>query len=81
MADKILNLNKPIYELAMEHPDFVEVFAHLGFTDITKPGMLKTAGRFMTIPKGAALKKLNLADVIARLEQQGFTIIGKEDAS
>lgn len=80
MSNKTLDLNKSIFELASEHPDFVEVFASLGFTDITKPRMLNTAGRFMTIPKGAALKKQDLTDVIEQLEQKGFTLINKESA-
>ena len=78
MRNKTLSLEKSIFELASEHPDFVEVFASLGFTDITKPGMLNTAGRFMTIPKGAKLKKLNLNEVIIQLEEKGFSVTTKE---
>ena len=33
------------------------ILAEIGFVDILKPGMLNTAGRFMTIPKGAAMRK------------------------
>ena len=31
---KILDLNKPVFELAKEYPDFVDIFASLGFADI-----------------------------------------------
>ena len=48
----------------------------LGFKDITKPGMLATAGRWMTIPKGAALKKLEMDTIIQKLAERGF--IAKE---
>lgn len=47
----------------------------LGFEDITKPGMLNTVGRFMTIPKGAAMKGISLAKVKEVFEEKGFKII------
>ena len=46
------------------------MLAELGFSDIAKPGMLESVGRFMTIPKGAALKKIPLADVRAYYESK-----------
>ncbi len=76
MEMKKLNLNKSVYELCKEHVELPEILAQLGFTDITKPGMLQTAGRFMTIPKGAILKKLNLEQVKETLTAKGYEIIG-----
>jgi hypothetical protein len=35
----------------------------LGFHDIAKPGMLQTVGRFMTLSKGIALKKVSMETV------------------
>ena len=58
MDGKILDLSKTVHELCANDPDIKDILAEIGFTDITRPGMLATAGRFMTIPKGAALKKL-----------------------
>jgi hypothetical protein len=46
----------------------------LGFTDITKPGMLNTAGRFMTLPKGAAMKGIGLDVIKTAFEKNGFTV-------
>jgi hypothetical protein len=46
----------------------------LGFSDITKPGMLNTAGRFMTIRKGALLKKISLEQIAGAFEKHGFVI-------
>ncbi|HPB17938.1 MAG TPA: DUF1858 domain-containing protein [Clostridia bacterium] len=48
---------------------------HLGFNKIVKPGMLNTAGRFMTIPKGAVLRKIDIAVIKKTLKEQGFDII------
>lgn len=73
---KTINLSKTIYELIAENPEIVEILAGLGFSDITKPGMLNTAGRFMTLPKGAALKKLSLENVKEVLEEKGYHVEG-----
>ena len=47
----------------------------LGFIDIIKPGMMHTAGRFMTLKKGAELKKISLDRVIETLRNSGYKII------
>ncbi len=73
---KIINLNKTIYDIAGEYPEIVEILAELGFSDIEKPGMLQTAGRFMTLPKGAALKKISLEHMKEILEEKGYHIVG-----
>lgn len=76
MEKKRINLNSSVYELYKEYPELPELLAQLGFTDITKPGMLQTAGRFMTITKGAVLKKLNLDQIKETLVAKGYEIIG-----
>lgn len=76
MEKNKLNLNHSVYELCKEHQELPELLSQLGFTDITKPGMLHTAGRFMTIPKGAALKKLSLEQIKETLTAKGYEIIG-----
>jgi hypothetical protein len=40
-----------------------------------KPGMLSTAGRFMTIPKGALLKKISLDSIIKELSDSGYHVM------
>ncbi len=47
MEEKILDMSKTVYELCTADPEILPILAELGFTDITKPGMLVTAGRFM----------------------------------
>lgn len=72
--DKTIDLNKSVYDIVTEFPEITEVFTTLGFTDITKPGMLQTAGRIMTIPKGAAMKKMDLETVKAAFREKGYQI-------
>ena len=50
-----IDLNETVFALCTKHPDLIGILSDLGFTDITKPGMLQSAGRFMTPAKGAAL--------------------------
>ena len=40
--------------------------------------MLQTAGRYMTIPKGAKMKKIPLEKVIGLFEENGFIVKGVE---
>ena len=60
---KILDLNKPVFELAKEYPDFIEIFAGLGFKDIKNPVMLNSMGRFITINKVAEMKGITLEKI------------------
>ncbi|MDI9441520.1 MAG: DUF1858 domain-containing protein [Firmicutes bacterium] len=72
--EKIIDLNKTVYELVQEHPELVEIMAELGFASITNPAMLKTAGRIMTLPKGAAMKGKDLEEIKVELTKRGYTV-------
>lgn len=74
MQEKIIDLSKTVYEICSADPEAAEILAGAGFTDITKPGMLKTAGRFMTIPKGAVMKKISMDTVKQAFTEQGYKI-------
>lgn len=77
MADgRRLDLSKSVFELCGCHPGLSDAMAELGFTDILKPGMLATAGRFMTIPKGAAMKRIDIGVIVEKLREKGFVIEG-----
>lgn len=71
---KIIDLKKSVYNLTQEYPEIIDVMQGLGFADITKPGMLNTVGRFMTLPKGAAIKGLRLDAIKAAIELNGFKV-------
>lgn len=74
---KVLSLSKSVYDLCNEYPELPQHLAELGFTDIIKPGMLSTMGRFMTIPKGATVKKIDLELIKSTLTEKGYAIIEK----
>jgi hypothetical protein len=69
-----IDANCSVYELCRRHPGLREALAESGFTDILKPGMLETAGRFMTVPKGAALKKIDPEKVKMIFLEHGFIV-------
>lgn len=74
LENKKFDLNRSVYELCKDYPDLPKILYSLGFTDITKPGMLNTAGRFMTLKKGAAMKKISLEKIKDAISQYGYEV-------
>ncbi|MDA8229420.1 MAG: DUF1858 domain-containing protein [Desulfitobacterium hafniense] len=75
---KILDLSKTLYAICQEDPEVISIMKELGFENITNPGMLNTAGRFMTIPKGAAMKNISLDKIKEVFQANGYDIKGSE---
>ena len=78
---KILDLKKTVAELVEENPEVSEIMAEIGFKEITNPVALNVMGRIMTIPRGAAVKGIDLAKVIAAFEEHGYTVLSEDGAS
>lgn len=76
MAKK-LDLNKTVYELTQEYPELINIMAELGFTEITKKGMLRSVGKMMTIPRGAKMKNIPMTNIVTSLMRQGFELVGE----
>lgn len=77
--EKILDLSKTIYELSRDDPGIIPVMQEAGFAEIANPVMLRTAGRIMTIPKGALMRKISLDAVLQTFRDHGYSIINIED--
>ena len=71
---KTIDLSKSVFELYKEYPDIVHIMKELGFESITNPGILNTAGRFMTIPKGASMKNIKMDRIIEAFQSKGYEI-------
>lgn len=69
-----INKKTTICELIQTHPDILDVMVTLGFEDITKPGMLQTAGRVMTLEKGSALKRIEWKTIEKAFNEKGYAI-------
>ena len=74
MEGKIIDLTKSVHDLCREEPAIINILAELGFTDITKPGMLQTVGRFMTITKGAALRHVDMELIRKTFAEHGYEL-------
>ena len=77
---KTIDLNRSVYELVTEYPELADIMADLGFTEITKPAMLHSVGKLMTIPKGAKMKGIPMTSVISSLMENGFALAGQMPA-
>lgn len=71
---KVIDLSKTVYEICTEDPGIIDIMKELGFEGITNPGMLNTAGRFMTLPKGALMKKLSMEKIKDVFQSKGYQI-------
>ena len=74
MTKGTIDLNKTVYDLCKEYSELPQILDTIGFHDIIKPGMLLSVGRFMTIPKGAAAKKIDLQEICKVLQNHGYQI-------
>ena len=78
--NKKLDITKSVYELCREDKDIIGIMKTLGFEQIADPAMLNTVGRFMTVPKGAVLKKISMDDIKRVFDEKGYEFInGKDD--
>ena len=73
-----IDFSKSLYELVSQYPEMKEIMLGIGFNEITKPGMLQTAGRYMTIPKGEKIKKIPLPPLFQPFKKPGFQFAGEE---
>mgnify|MGYP002549729156 CR=1 FL=1 len=71
-----IDFSKTLFELVTEYPEVKQIMSELGFNAINQPGMLQTAGRYMTIPKGAQMKKIPLEQIVTAFETSGFIVKG-----
>lgn len=76
MSERIVDLDQTVHALCTADPAIAEILAEIGFKDVMRPGMLSTAGRFMTIPKGAAIKRIPLTQIKETFEAHGYKVIG-----
>lgn len=72
-----IDFRKSVYELASLYPEVINILKELGFEKIGDKGMLNTAGRFMTIPKGAAMKGISMESISQAFREKGYTITGE----
>lgn len=72
---KQISSQSTIYELCSKYPELIPILDELGFHEISNPLMRATAGKFMTLPKGAAAKSIPWDTIIRVLHNRDFEII------
>lgn len=72
---KEISLKQSVYEICTAHPEIKEIMQELGFVNITKPGMLQSVGKFMTIPKGCRTMRIPLEKVKEHFEANGYKLV------
>lgn len=77
--EKLISVEQSVFALSQSYPEIVEILTSLGFSDITKPGMLASVGRFVTLKQGAALRNIDLQIVKGALIAHGFSFKEKKN--
>ena len=77
--DRVLDLDASVHALCEKYPELPEILHGIGFSYITKPGMLHTVGRFMTLKKGAAMKKIPLETIVGTLREHGYDVLERKN--
>lgn len=73
---KTIHLDRPVAEAVRAWPEVKEILFQTGFKNISSPAALATAGKIVTIAKGASMLKIPLMDVVRALEENGFEVKG-----
>ena len=73
---KEIDLNQSVQQMVTTYPETAQIMYELGFKSILEPGMLKTAGRYMTLVKGVKMKKIPMETIKAAFAANGFILKG-----
>ncbi|NTW90914.1 MAG: DUF1858 domain-containing protein [Erysipelotrichaceae bacterium] len=76
---KEINLDQTLSSIVSQYPELIDLLYDIGFTQIKVPGMLQTAGRFMTLRSGCELRKIDINQLSIKLKENGYEI--KEDSN
>ncbi|OGR67758.1 MAG: hypothetical protein A2081_00220 [Elusimicrobia bacterium GWC2_61_19] len=74
MAEKIIDLDKTLYDLTAQYPETIDVLFELGFMGVKNLVMRETHGRQMTVRTGCGHLGLDLGAVAAALKAKGFAV-------
>lgn len=72
--EKYVDFNETIFNSCNRDSEILNILEFLGFTDIAKPGMISTVGRFMTINKGSKVKNIDIDKIKEEFIRRGYEI-------
>ncbi len=73
--NRVINFKNTVFEICRKNPEVIDILRNMGFVSITNPSMMNTAGRIMTIPKGAAMRGMELSVIKNMFTKQGYGIV------
>lgn len=76
---KEINLDQTLSSIVSQYPELIDLLYDFGFTQIKVPGMLQTAGRFITLRNGCELRKIDVNLLSIKLKQNGYEIKEAKD--
>ena len=71
---KIVDFNDSLANILKQYPELLDILYDFGFTQIKAPGMLQTAGKFMSLKMGCELRKIDISELENHLIGLGYTI-------
>ncbi|MFA5448973.1 MAG: DUF1858 domain-containing protein [Clostridia bacterium] len=71
---KTINLSDTVYNLCEQNSGLDLVLKEIGFPEIVNPVMRNTAGRFMTLEKGAKLRGVEIEILKNKLQEHGYSV-------
>ena len=71
---KIVDFKDSLANILKQYPELLDILNDFGFTQIKAPGMLQTAGKFMTLKMGCELRKIDVSALEDHLISLGYTI-------
>lgn len=74
--EKRINLKHSVFQITQAYPEVIDILSSLGFTEIRKKAVRLSVGKMVTIPRGAAVKGIDMEHIVRALEAGGFTLEG-----
>lgn len=79
MDNKIIDLKDSFNKIISKNNELIDIFTRLGFSEIIKPIAINTVGRFLTLPREAKNRNLDLKTIIESLFLKGYEVINIPD--
>ena len=74
--DNIIDVTVPVAEVVDKHPEVLDILVDLGFKPLANPIMRNTLGRKTSLKMGSKLAGINIEDIVATLEANGYEVVG-----
>ena len=71
---KTVDFKDSLANILKQYPELLDILYDFGFMQIKAPGMLQTAGKFMSLKMGCELRKIDISALEDHLISLGYTI-------